>query len=110
MSDTVYIVLIITLAVIVILFMFRRQLSSFFLRASKEGLETRLETRETAKTDAGGSGNRASVNISGTRQVGRKNKIQVGRPDVNISDVDQVGSGQEIDVQPGQPPKKSQRK
>lgn len=109
MSDNVWIVLIVALTVIVVLFLFRRQLSSFFLRAGKDGLETRLETRDTPG-NAPGDGSDASVNISGTRQIGRKNKIRVSRPDVNISQVDQIGSEQQIDVQPDPPAKKSPRK
>ena len=115
MSDSVWIVLIIAVVVLVALFIFRRQLSSFFLKASKEGLEAKLETREpAARTSSaeptGETGGRASVNISGSRQVGRRNKMRVGRPDVNISDVDQFGTDQEIEVEPDPTPKKRKKR
>lgn len=105
MNQSVWIVLIVSVTVIVALFIFRRQLSSFFFKASKEGLETRLETRETIAGSAAEAGERASVNISGTRLSGCRNKIKVSRPNVNISKVDVIGRDTEIVVEPEPVPK-----
>lgn len=94
MSDPVLIVLIIAIAVVLVLVIFRRQLSSFFLKANKEGLEARLETRETSSTG------RADVTISRNKQIGRGNVIEVGRGNVGVEDNTQLGEDQQIIARP----------
>jgi hypothetical protein len=102
MSDTVLTVLIVAVAVVVILFMFRRQLSAFIFRANKEGVEAHLETRDTTAQDqtSGSAGRTHSVNISDNRQIGRDQEISVGRADTNVSDNLQLGEEQKIRVDP----------
>ena len=90
MSDTVLIVLII--AIVVVLYMFRRQLKSFFIKADKSGIKAKLETRESDTTVGRG----ADVNISGSRQIGKGNVIEVGRSNVNVEDTTQLGQDQKI--------------
>lgn len=102
MSDTVLIVLIVTIAVIVVLLIFRKQVSRFFIKASKEGVEADLTTREPvpAATSTTSSETRPSVVISGNKQIGKEQEIDVGRADVAVKDNLQLGEGQEIKVRP----------
>jgi hypothetical protein len=96
MNDTVLTVLIVAVAVIVVLFMFRRQLSRFFLRADKKGLEARLETH-----NPGAIAKRSdSITIKGNQQVGADNAIAIERSNVNMADNLQLGERQRITVRP----------
>ena len=52
MSDMVLITLIVAVAVIILLFMFRRRLSHFGIKANKEGIEAELETRDPSAMPA----------------------------------------------------------
>ena len=96
MSDTVLVVLIIAITVIVVLILFRKQLSRFFIRANKEGVEAELQTHEQEKP----AGEKAGVSISGNKQIGRDNVIDVGRDNVEVEDNLQLGEGQQIKVRP----------
>lgn len=49
MNETVFITLIITLGVLIVLWMFRNQLSRFFFKANRTGIEAELHTHEPAK-------------------------------------------------------------
>jgi hypothetical protein len=98
MSDTVLIVLIIAVVVVVVLLIFRKQVSRFFIKASKDGVEADLTTREPAAPSTTASGNPASVVISGNKQIGKEQKIDVARPDVAVQDNLQLGYDQEIKV------------
>lgn len=101
MSDTVLIVLIVAVAVIVVLLIFRKQVSRFFIKAGKEGVEADLTTREPAAPAGTPGGSPAGVVISGNKQIGKKNKIDVvGRSDVAMQDNLQLGEGQEIKARP----------
>ena len=100
MSETVWIVLIIAIAVIVVLFMFRGALARFFLKASQDGFEAELETREQELTGSQAGQSTASTNISSNWQIGRENKIDVGQADTNVSDNLQIGSEQDITARP----------
>jgi len=100
MSDTVLIVLIVAVAVIVVLLIFRKQVSRFFIKAGKEGVEADLTTREPAAIAETSTGSSPSVVISGNKQIGKENKIDVGRSDVAVQDNLQLGEGQEIKARP----------
>ncbi len=104
MSDTVLIVLIIAIAVIVVLVIFRKQVSRFFIKASKEGVEADLTTREPSPPSTATSGSPASVTISGNKQLGKQQTIDVGRPDVAVQDNLQLGQDQEIKARPDPKP------
>jgi hypothetical protein len=109
MNDAIWIALIIAGAIIVVLYMFRGVLARFFFKAGHEGVEASLETRDQTTGSATASPTpppRAGVNISGNQQIGRENKIEVGRQDVNVSDNTQLGEKQEIKVQPENAAKK----
>ncbi len=101
MSDTVLIVLIVAVTIVVVLWIFRKQISRFFIKAGKDGVEADLTTREpvappTTPPQTGSSG----VVISGNKQIGKDQKIDVGRSEVAVQDNLQLGERQEIKVQP----------
>jgi len=100
MDNTTWIVLIVALTVILVLIIFRRTLSKFFLKANRDGVEAGLETREPTSTpfQPGETNPAHSVNISNNKQIGANNKISVARSDVNVSDNTQAGQKQSIDV------------
>jgi len=103
MSDTVLITLILAVTIVVVLVIFRRQLSRFLFKANRDGVEAEMETHEPAKDEAQTKPNAnasAGVTISNNRQVGRGNKIDVGQSDVAVTDNLQLGEGQEINVRP----------
>lgn len=100
MSDNVLIVLIIAVAVIVILILFRKQLSRFFIKANRDGVEAELQTTRGQETQPTPAGDKASVTISGNKQIGRENAIDVGRDDVAVEKNLQLGEGQDIKVRP----------
>jgi hypothetical protein len=85
MSDIVLEVLIIAVAVVVILIFFRDKLGKFYIKF--KGMDASLETR-----------NRASVDISGNVQSGKRHKIQTNLKDVKISDNLQEGEENLIDA------------
>jgi hypothetical protein len=113
MSDTVIIALIIAVVILAALIIFRKQLSRFFFRAGKAGIEAELQTREpgsaagaaatpppASQTPPPVAGERASVTISGTKQIGERHVIDVGRGDVEVKDTLQRGRDQQIKVRP----------
>lgn len=85
MSDTVLKVLIIAVAVVIVLVIFRDKLGKFYIKF--KGMDASMETRD-----------RASVNISGNVQLGEKHVIQTDRSDVNISENLQEGKENLIDA------------
>jgi hypothetical protein len=48
------------------------------------------------------------VTISGNKQIGKEQSIDVGRPDVAVTDNLQIGEDQEIKVQPDKTTSKPQ--
>lgn len=112
MSDTVIIALIIAAVILAALIIFRKQLSRFVFKAGKEGIETELETREggAAAGSAGAgqpAGKRPGVTVSGNKQTGTGNVIDISRGDVTVKDNLQDGRNQKLKVRPdessGQP-------
>jgi hypothetical protein len=100
-DDTVLIVSVVAIAVIVILFMFRERLKSFGFKASKDGLEANLDTERQGKAGTAAQADKArSINISGNRQIGEGNQIDVGRSSVNVEKNLQKGKNQKIVVRP----------
>ena len=103
MSDNVMIVLVIAIALIVILFIFRKQLSNFHFRGGRDGVDMELKTRKETSTAASAQSGRKSSGTSVSRNTlwGRKNKINVqnsGKASVDENKV--VGEEQEINVGP----------
>lgn len=94
-ENTVLIVAVVAIAVIVVLLMFRERLRSFGFKAGKDGLEANLETSQQGKSQ--GSRSR-SVEISGNKQIGKGNEIDVGRSNVNVEENLQRGNNQKIVV------------
>lgn len=110
MSDPVRIALIIAAVVVIALIIFRRQLSSFLFKATKDGIEAELKTHNQAAASGGGRtagrSKSASVNIKGNRLIGSRNKIEVERDDVNVEENTQLGADQEITVKSDRPSRK----
>jgi hypothetical protein len=103
MSDTVIIILVIVIGIVVVLFMFRDRLKRFSIKGSKDEVEANLETykenQQPASADAVGKPSQSyGVNISGNKQVGKGNKIDVAQKKVNVSYNVQLGQGNKIDV------------
>jgi len=104
MSETLWITLIIAVVVLVVLFMFRKQLQSFLFKANREGIQAELNTRDPRPQG------RAQVNITGNRQAGKDNAIDVGRSGVNVQDNKQRGSNNKITVTPDKTRKQNKQK
>ena len=85
MSDQVMIVLIVALAVVIVLVVFRDKLSRFVFKA--KGINAHLETH----TNSG-------VKISKTSQKGKGHEINVERDNVDISDHKQDGEDHKLTV------------
>lgn len=110
MSDAVTITLIVATVVVILLFLFRSSLSSFFFRAGKDGVEGKLETRDPSdpdkRSDTAGAHNHR-LEISGNRQMGKNNRIAVDADDVAVRDNAQTGSDQTLDVKQPKSPTQS---
>ena len=100
MDSTIWIALIIAVAVVVVLFMFRRDIRKFFVKASRDGVEAGLETRDPNQNTPEVADRSYGVNIKGNTQAGSGNKISVAQSDVNVEDNAQVGRDQSIEVKP----------
>ncbi len=105
MSDTVLIALIVAVAVGVVLYIFRGQLSKFVLKFGKEGLETELTTHSPQDTSApsqavSSAAPRPSVIVRGNIQEGADHVIDVRRDNVEVIENLQEGERQEISVGP----------
>ncbi len=113
MNDTVWIALIIALAVIVVLWMFRPVLSRFFLKVGKEGVEADLETRERSSQQPT-TFRRFLTNVSRNWQIGRGNKVRIEQSGTNFEGNVQAGEEQEYEVispdKPVTPRKRNKRK
>ena len=97
MSDQVQIVLIIAVALLIVLFIFRRQLSDFRFKGGKEGLDMQLTTHkpptELEKKSTG-------VNVRGNKLWGRRNKIDVQTGKSSVEENEMIGADQQINVKP----------
>lgn len=108
MDSTILIVLIIAVAVVVVLCIFRDKLRTFSLTANKEGIKADLETQPTniPPTNPVGSSQPPKppgVTIRGNTQIGTDNKIHVGQNSIDVSDNLQYGQKQTIEVQSEEP-------
>jgi hypothetical protein len=111
MSDPVRIALIVAAAVVIALIIFRRQLSSFLFKATKDGIEAELKTHTQSPSGSAGDSpagrpKSASVNIKRNRLFGWGNRIDVERDDVNVEENTQLGGNQELTVKSDRPPRK----
>jgi hypothetical protein len=111
MSDPVRIALIIAVVVVIALFIFRRQLSSFLFKATKDGIEAELKTHTQSAPGAAGDSpagrpKSAGVNIKRNRLFGWGNRIDVEGADVNVEENTQLGGNQEITAKSDRRPRK----
>ncbi len=96
MSDSVLITLII--AVVVVLYIFRRQLKSFFIRADASGLEAELTTHSPEGQPAlNQPPSRPGVEISGNVMKGQRHTIKASR-DASVRENLMEGRDHEIDA------------
>lgn len=101
MSDNVLIVLIVAIALIIVLFIFRKQLSNFRFRGGKEGVDMEIKTRKETVTNGSSQSRRNSnrTSVSRNKLWGRGNKINVQKDgNVTVDDNQLVGEDQGIDV------------
>lgn len=111
MSDQVLTVLIVTVAVLVVLYLFRRQLRRFVFKVNEGGIHAELETHDPTRASDGPRqpampSKGGSVNIIRNRQIGKGNVIEVGRDNVNVDDNTQLGQDQKIVARPDKAPEK----
>ena len=104
MSDPVLIVLIIAATVIVVLFIFRRQLKDFVFRVNKKELNAQIHTHSPSETPASPRESGAGIVIRGIRMQGKDQGIDVSRPGVEVSDSRMTGIDQHITVAADAPP------
>jgi hypothetical protein len=101
--------LLIVIAVLVILFMYRNRITYFLFKAGKEGGALEFKAGKPAQPASAqtaaitASPSPKSVVISGSQQKGEANVIDVGRSDVEVSDAVQEGKKQKIVVRPDKP-------
>lgn len=103
MSDQVIIVIVVAAAVIVGLFIFRRQLKEFIFKADKEGVSTGFSTHKPAQNAAPVSGSTRGVSVSGNRMTGWLQRIFVRHNDAEVNNNVLTGTRQEIVVAPDSP-------
>ncbi len=110
MSENVQIALIIAVTLIVVAVIFRKRLSTLFLKAGAEGVEAKLEAGgsssggsagpSTGDSAAGDSaaGDRPGVSIRGVQMTGSKQEIAVEGSGAEIEDTRMKGKEQKISV------------
>lgn len=105
MTETLWIVLILAAVVIVILVIFRKQLSRFIFRIGREGLDTELEThpparnpREQPEVPVAGSSPARGVSISRNWVWGRRNRISVRHSSAEVEGNRIIGVDQDLTV------------
>lgn len=95
-SNTVWIVLIIAIALILVLFMFRRQLREFILKVTRAGVELELKNNQSTE-DHPVPVNKAKrgpgTRIIGNIQFGKHNRIENNQSNASIEDNKQIGGG-----------------
>ncbi|MFP4395335.1 MAG: hypothetical protein ACLFTI_08740 [Anaerolineales bacterium] len=102
MSDPVMITLIIAVALLIVLFIFRRQLKDFIFSISKEqGINTEIHTHDPPSTSTGAPGApppTRGVSVSGNVLRGRDNTLDVEHDDATVDDNKLRGKGQTLSV------------
>jgi hypothetical protein len=108
MSDTVLIVIIITAAVLLILFMFRNQLSRFLFKANKDGVEAELETKETPGSPASTGSPTAQPGASVRRVtlIGKGSTAEARGSKATVEDVTGLGVDQTFSADSTKPESK----
>jgi preprotein translocase subunit SecF len=111
MSDTVLVVLIMAVAIVVVLIVFRRRVSHFLFRADQQGVAAEMRTREDKATAADGQMDKTSrrrpadVTVRGVRQAGAGNEVEVSTTGqtADVEDIAQLGVKQKLKVEADQP-------
>jgi hypothetical protein len=103
MTETVWIVLI--CASVLVLFLFRRRLSNFIMRVSRDGVEAEMKMGRPASRPGTAKPRSLGLEVSHTRQWGFRNKIQANLPNAVIRDTMQVGADHEVSANDDSPVK-----
>lgn len=107
MSDLVVVSIVIAIAVIVALFLFRTRLGRFAIKAGPGGVEADLTTQIASEERQASHSEKStpstgSVVISGNIQRGVGNAIDVSRGNVDLRRNIQEGNNQSIKVEQGE--------
>ncbi len=86
MTDTVWITLIIAVALVIILIVFRDKLSKFSLKA--KGLDTKMETHAPPSS--------SGINVSSNVMEGKKQGIETSGGNINVKNNIMKGEEQKI--------------
>jgi len=106
MSEKFWIIVVVAVAVLLVVFMLRRQLKSLALKGM--GMEAKVQTHATNSggTSKASAGRRHSVNISNLKLTGSGNELDISRGDVNVERTKLTGIGQKVKVQADKPEQK----
>ena len=98
MSDSVLVTLIITIAFVVVLYIFRDQLKSFFIKVTRRGIQAELTTHPPdAQPALNQPPPRPGVEISGNVMKGQRHTIKASR-DASVRENLMEGRDHEIDA------------
>lgn len=97
MTERLWIVLIVAIVVVLVVFMLRRQLKNLVLKGL--GMEAQVETHgpdspENNRTSPPAGG----VSITNFKQKGSRNEMKISRDGVNVDRAKQIGRDQKIVV------------
>jgi hypothetical protein len=100
MSQPVQITLIAAVTVVIVLYIFRRQLKDFIFKFNREGVDAHLSTHEPepGREAVPASTGKASTRVSGNRLVGRDQRIDVRKSNTDVSENLMMGRDQVIAV------------
>jgi hypothetical protein len=103
MSDNVQIVLIIVAALVIVLFIFRKQLSDFRFKGGKEGVDMQLKTRKDAAQIAPGQPGekQAGTSVNRNKLWGKGNEINLEGTNASVDENQLIGEEQKINVKSG---------
>ncbi len=97
MTETTWIVLIVAATVLVVLFIFRRQLKDFILKINSGGLDAQLSTHDPQPGQESSTlAAKRGVKISGNKMFGWLQRILVRHDDAEVSNNVMAGGKQDI--------------
>jgi len=101
MTENLWLALIIAAVVITAFIIFRKQLSRFIFRISREGIDAELDTHApfpTATNAQSATATAPGVRVSGTTMVGKRSRLDVRHTNADISNTTLVGQEHEVVV------------
>lgn len=106
--DTVYIVLIIVIGLVILVFLLRDRLT--FFRANVRGRRGRNEIGGGVGIGASPLGQPSSTRVSGTRMIGKKQKINIREKGAQVDKNLMKGEEQEINIDNPNEPRNSENR